>query len=177
MPETTTLPINQGTDVLRDTQLTTAGYFTNGAGTLVANLIHTGSLSEANQKYYQNITQVHTATSSAATQFSVAYGHVRGSGSATDQDGIKGPSELIYKQWGSLLLAPTEITGGFKISQQGAAGVKASGVRDDENVKGECNGCSGTGEKENFAKHYPFDEENVKEFRDFVRDSGGFEIF
>ena len=132
MPETTTLPINQGTDVLRDTQLTTAGYFTNGAGTLVANLIHTGSLSEANQKYYQNITQVHTATSSAATQFSVAYGHVRGSGSATDQDGIKGPSELIYKQWGSLLLAPTEITGGFKISQQGAAGVKASGVRDDD---------------------------------------------
>ena len=54
---------------------------------------------------------------------------------------------------------------------------KGSGVRDDENVKGECNGCSGTGEKENFAKHYPFNEENVKEFRDFVRDSGGFEIF
>ena len=54
MPETTTLPINQGTDVLRDTQLTTAGYFTNGAGTLTSALIHTGSLSEANQKFYQN---------------------------------------------------------------------------------------------------------------------------
>ena len=132
MAETTTLPINQGTDVLRDTQLTTAGYFTNGAGTLTSANIHTGSLSEANQKYYQNITQTHTLSSSAATQFSVAYGHVNGSGSFTDSDGIKGPSEVIYKQWGSLLLGPNEITGGFKISQQGAAGAISSGTKDDD---------------------------------------------
>ena len=54
---------------------------------------------------------------------------------------------------------------------------KGSGVRDDKVVKGECNGCSGTGEKESFAKNYPFDVDNVKEFRDFVKDSGGFEIW
>ena len=52
-----------------------------------------------------------------------------------------------------------------------------SGVRDDENVKGECNGCSGTGKKEAWAKSYPFDVDSIKEFRDFVKDSGGFEIW
>jgi len=132
MAEKTTLPINQGTDVLRDTQLVTAGYFTGGVGTLTADLIHTGSLSATNQKYYQNIVNNHPDSSSTATQFSVAYGHYAGSGSYTDSNGIVGASEVIYKQWANLLLAPTEITGGFKISQQGGDGVLSSGTKDDD---------------------------------------------
>ncbi|MGO3130290.1 MAG: hypothetical protein ACTIJQ_00765 [Alcaligenes sp.] len=39
-----------------------------------------------------------------------------------------------------------------------------------------CNGCNGTGHAPNFAKHYPFSVENVREFEAFLRDSGGFQI-
>jgi hypothetical protein len=53
---------------------------------------------------------------------------------------------------------------------------KGQGVRNDEYVKGTCNGCNGTGRVPNFMKHYPFDVENVKEFAQFCRDSGGFTI-
>lgn len=39
-----------------------------------------------------------------------------------------------------------------------------------------CNGCGGKGSKPNWATHYPFSVENVKEFAEFCLDSGGFEI-
>ncbi|MCE4369721.1 hypothetical protein [Xanthomonas hortorum] len=39
-----------------------------------------------------------------------------------------------------------------------------------------CNGCNGTGKVPNFATHYPFSAENVREFEAFLRDSGGFSI-
>lgn len=39
-----------------------------------------------------------------------------------------------------------------------------------------CNACNGTKEKEPWQKHYPFSAENVREFADFLADSGGFEI-
>lgn len=41
---------------------------------------------------------------------------------------------------------------------------------------GWCNGCDGVGTKEHWATHYPFSVENVREFAEFVRDSGGFGI-
>ena len=40
-----------------------------------------------------------------------------------------------------------------------------------------CNGCSGTGLKDDWAKSYPFDVENVREFAKFCLESGGFEIW
>ena len=42
------------------------------------------------------------------------------------------------------------------------------------NVK--CNGCGGTGKKDDWAKSYPFSEENVREFANFCMNSGGFTI-
>jgi len=39
-----------------------------------------------------------------------------------------------------------------------------------------CNGCDGKGEVPNFRTHYPFSVENVREFADFLRDCGGFQI-
>lgn len=39
-----------------------------------------------------------------------------------------------------------------------------------------CNACDGKGEREARQTSYPFSEENVKEFVEFLRDSGGFEI-
>ena len=40
----------------------------------------------------------------------------------------------------------------------------------------ECNGCNGTGKKDDWAKSYPFSEENVREFANFCSNSGGFRI-
>ena len=40
-----------------------------------------------------------------------------------------------------------------------------------------CNGCGGKGVSESFDAAYPFSEENVKEFADFLNDCGGFEIW
>ena len=65
-------------DTVADTLKITAGYFTNGDGTLSGTEIHTGSLADSNEKYYFNVTQAHPNSSSAEVQFSVAYGDVRG---------------------------------------------------------------------------------------------------
>ena len=39
-----------------------------------------------------------------------------------------------------------------------------------------CNGCSGTGKKDDSEKSYPFNEENVRQFANFCANSGGFTI-
>jgi hypothetical protein len=41
---------------------------------------------------------------------------------------------------------------------------------------GTCNGCRGFGKTEPFASHYPLTEDNIREFAEFLRDSGGFQI-
>jgi len=51
-----------------------------------------------------------------------------------------------------------------------------TGQRNDEFVKGECNGCGGTGKQKDFNTQYPFEEDNVREFHSFVKNCGGFEI-
>jgi hypothetical protein len=110
------LNATEGEDLLTDTQKITAGYFTGGAGTLNAADIYTGSLADSNEKYYFNITQTHPLTASAATQFSVAYGHAGGSGSNTAGGTVKGATRSIYGQWASTLLDESEVSGGFRIS-------------------------------------------------------------
>lgn len=53
---------------------------------------------------------------------------------------------------------------------------KGSGTRDDEHVKGKCNACEGRGTVRPWATHYPFTEENLREFVGFLKDCGGFEV-
>ena len=116
--------INAG-DTISDTIKTTAGYFTNGDGTLAGTDIYTGSLAASNEKYYFNATQAHPLSSSAEVQFSVTFGHYAGSGSDVYGDStnnpntLKGETRAIYKQLTSLLLEETEASGGFKIASQG----------------------------------------------------------
>ena len=92
-------------DKFADTIKTTAGYFTNGDGTLEGEAIHTGSLADSNEKYYFNATQTHPDSSSAETQFYVTFGHIAGSGSNTYGDSttspntLTGETEAIYKQF------------------------------------------------------------------------------
>lgn len=52
-----------------------------------------------------------------------------------------------------------------------------TGRRDDAIVKGTCNACDGKGTVRPWATHYPFSEQNVREFVGFCRDSGGFRIY
>lgn len=42
--------------------------------------------------------------------------------------------------------------------------------------KGWCNGCNGVGKREPWAASYPFEEEVVAEFAEFLESCGGFEI-
>jgi hypothetical protein len=42
---------------------------------------------------------------------------------------------------------------------------------------GWCNGCQGVGTRESFGANYPFSVDNVKEFAEFIKDSGGFAIY
>lgn len=51
-----------------------------------------------------------------------------------------------------------------------------TGERDDEHVKGECNGCKGRGETESTQTWYRLDVPLIEEFETFMRHSGGFEI-
>ena len=106
----------EGQDKITSTDKITAGYFSNGNGSLLAADIWSGSIADSNEEYYFNIQQAHPDSSSANTQFSVAYGHGGGSGSNTIGDTVEGPTEAIYKQWASILLSENEVTGGFRIS-------------------------------------------------------------
>tara|TARA_Y100001938_G_C8053216_1_gene413028 strand:+ start:887 stop:1369 length:483 start_codon:yes stop_codon:yes gene_type:complete len=63
---------------------------------------------------------------------------------------------------------------------------EGDGIRTWEDGDKDCNVCNTEwtrkdgvpiGKKKPFETSYPFDEENVREFRDFVKDSGGFEIY
>ena len=56
----------------------------------------------------------------------------------------------------------------------------ATGKRQEPPITGagdvKCNGCDGTGKRDDWAKSYPFSEENVRQFANFCMNSGGFEI-
>jgi hypothetical protein len=130
------LNTTEGEDLLTDTIKTTAGYFTAGAGTLIAADIHTSSLANSNEKYYFNVSQTHPLSGAAATQFSVAYGHAGGSGSETNGGDVEGPTKAIYGQWASTLLDESEVSGGFRISSGDATKPSNSrlsaGIRDED---------------------------------------------
>jgi hypothetical protein len=121
-------------DVMTDTQKVTAGYFTGGGGTLNGVNIYTASLADSNEKYYFNVAQTHPLSSSAATQFSVAYGHAGGSGSNIDDGNIKGETEVVYGQWSTAVLGENEVSGGFRISQGGSAGIHFADSARDEDI-------------------------------------------
>jgi hypothetical protein len=52
-----------------------------------------------------------------------------------------------------------------------------TGKRTDMEVAGGCNSCTGKGRVRDRACSYPFSADNVKEFAEFCRHSGGFAIY
>ena len=116
----TTIPLDstEGMDKITTTEKITSPYFTNGDAEILAVNIVSSSLSDTNEDYFFGISHKDTATTE---EFNVTFGSLNGYGSS-DSSTTKSNTEAIYKQYASLLLAPTEVTGGFKISQQGTAG-------------------------------------------------------
>jgi hypothetical protein len=112
----TNIPLNstEGEDKITTTDKVTSTYLSDSATQLLATSITTQSLSDSNETYYYGIANSSTPT---VAEFNIAYGNYNGKGGNSNSDKIKSPTEVIYKQWASLLLPPTEVTGGFFISR------------------------------------------------------------
>ncbi len=115
-----TLDSTEGMDKISQTDKVTSPYFSAGSTTLAAANIVSSSLTDTNETYFFGISNNGTPT---VEEFNVAFGSTNGYGSDDDANAIKAPTEAIYKQYAGLLLAPTEVTGGFFISAKGSEGV------------------------------------------------------
>ena len=119
----------EGMDKITQTDKVTSPYFSNGSTTLNAASIVTSSQTgqATNEIYFFGIANSTTPT---VQEFNVTFGDVNGHGADVATD-TKSETEAIYKQYAGLLLAPTEVTGGFFISSPASDSAVASG-RDDE---------------------------------------------
>jgi len=123
------LDSTEGVDKITQTDKVTSPYFSNGSVNLAAtNVTRSQNLTTTNKTYFEGISHTSTPT---VEEFNVAFGSTNGFGSDDDGDAIKAPTEAIYKQYASLLLAPTEVTGGFIISSPGETSAVTSG-KDEE---------------------------------------------
>ena len=114
------LDSREGIDKISQTEKVTSPYFSDGSTILAAASIVSSSLTDTNETYFFGISNSTTPT---VEEFNVAFGSTNGYGSDDDANAIKAPTEAIYKQYASILLAPTEVTGGFHISDAGSSGV------------------------------------------------------
>ena len=119
------LDSTEGMDRITQTEKVTSPYFSDGSTTLLAaNITASTNLTSTNKTYFFGISNTSTPT---VEEFNVAFGSTRGFGSDDDSDAIKAPTDAIYKQYASLLLAPTEVTGGFFISSPASDSAVTSG--------------------------------------------------
>ena len=125
----TTIPLDstEGMDKITTTEKVTTPYFSDGSTDLLAVSIVSSSLTDTNENYFFGISHLDTATTE---EFNVTFGSTNGHGAAVATN-KKSRTEAIYKQFASILLGPTEVTGGFIISSAGSGGAVASG-KDEE---------------------------------------------
>jgi len=122
------LDSTEGVDKITQTDKVTSPYHSDGSTTLLAASIVSSSLTDTNETYFFGISNSTTPT---VEEWNVAFGSTNGFGSNDDADAIKAPTDAIYKQYASLLLAPTEVTGGFVISSPASDSAITSG-KDEE---------------------------------------------
>ena len=121
------LDSTEGMDKITQTEKVTSPYFSNGTSTLAAASVVSTSLNATNKSYFQGISNSGTPT---VEEFNVAFGSTNGYGVSLEAN-TKSETEAIYKQYAGLLLAPTEVTGGFNISKQGSHAAALS-AKDEE---------------------------------------------
>ena len=103
-----------GADIVEsaDTDVITAAMWSNQDGIMAAGEFHSSSIQSASSgEYYIDVFRESAATNpDREIQFSVAYGHNKGSGSQQPQYASVGfsPSKAIYSQYANLLLAPDD---------------------------------------------------------------------
>ena len=123
------LDSTEGMDKISQTEKVTSPYFSNGDTTILAAKITASThLTTTNETYFFGISNSDTPT---IEEFNVAFGSTNGVG-ANIETNTKSETEAIYKQFSSMLLAPTEVTGGFIISSPGSDSAIGSGR--DENI-------------------------------------------
>jgi len=118
------LDSTEGMDKISQTEKVTSPYFSGGSTTLKGTSIRSSSLTDTNEKYFFGISNSSTLTT---REFDVTFGSTRGYGSNNNGGDIKPPTEAIYKKYASMLLTPTEVTGGFFISSPASNSTIASG--------------------------------------------------
>ena len=118
-----TLDSTEGMDKISQTDKVTSPYFSDGSTTLLGASIKSSSLTDTNETYFFGISNSSTLTTE---EFNVAFGSTNGYGSLLESN-TKAETEAIYNQYASLLLAPTEVTGGFIISSPGSTSAVAAG--------------------------------------------------
>ncbi len=112
------LDSTEGMDKITTTEKVTTPYHSDGSTELLAaNIVTASSLTSTNKKYFHGIAHSSTPT---VEEWNVAFGSSNGYGHNVETN-TKSESEVIYKQYASMLLAPTEVTGGFFISSAGSS--------------------------------------------------------
>ena len=106
------LDTNEGMDKITVTEKVTSPYHSDGNADLTS--VITTSLSDTNEKYFFGISKTGQATTA---EWNITYGNINGYGGDTNGGDINSPTEAVYKHFASLLLSPTEVTGGFYISR------------------------------------------------------------
>ena len=118
-----TLDSTEGMDRITQTDKVTSPYHSDGNTKLSAANIVSSSLTDTNETYFFGISKAGTETTE---EWNVAFGSTNGYG-AVDTTTTKSNTEAIYGQYANLLLAPTEVTGGFFISSPGSNSAVSSG--------------------------------------------------
>ena len=119
-----TLDSTEGMDKISQTEKVTSPYHSDGSSILLAtNIVTSSNLTSTNESYFFGIANSSTA---ATEEWNIAFGDTEGHGALVEAD-TKSETEAIYKQYAGLLLAPTEVTGGFFISSPASSGAISSG--------------------------------------------------
>jgi hypothetical protein len=102
-------------DSIITSEAITGPLWSNNVYTLTSGSMFTSSVQEASTQgtFYLNVNNLAIATSGSELQYSIAYGHVSGSGSAPFNTAIPGatPTKVIYEQYYNTLYAGSGITG------------------------------------------------------------------
>jgi hypothetical protein len=99
MPQYQSFDLNE--DRIIETTKVTAGYFSDGAGTLEGSNMVTASLTASQDKYYVNMQK----SGGTKDEFSVTFGSKTGKGSGD----VIGHTKAVYQYYADLLLFPDDI--------------------------------------------------------------------
>ena len=116
-----TLDSTEGMDKITQTEKVTSPYHSDGNAILSAPV--SSSLTDTNETYFFGVSNSSTPT---VEEWNVAFGDTEGHG-ANVENNTKSETEAVYKEFANLLLAPSEVTGGFIISSPASNGAIQTG--------------------------------------------------